>query len=224
MISAMSDAISEFQFFGTAHAKTHGAHSLPSYSSIISITSLPLIPLKNITRGTPNAGFSALASACFTSNASPSVPLCIAAVSVLISTKSAPISSSVRRHSFVSSDVNPTKSVASGPNLASATPPGADSESASMGAKLLSSSIPLAARTPVRDVDERAHRRMRRRFPQSLVVVKFHRVVAVVAVVVAVVIAIVVAAYIPRCVVVSVVRWTLEFFDLFISFESRLAE
>jgi len=65
---------------------------------------------------------------------------------------------------------------------------------------------------------------MRRRFPQSLVVVKFHRVVAVVAVVVAVVIAIVVAAYIPRCVVVSVVRWTLEFFDLFISFESRLAE
>jgi len=64
---------------------------------------------------------------------------------------------------------------------------------------------------------------MRRRFLQSLVVVKFHRVVAV-AVVVVVVIAIVVAAYIPRCVVVSVVRWTLEFFDLFISFESRLAE
>jgi hypothetical protein len=64
---------------------------------------------------------------------------------------------------------------------------------------------------------------MRRRFPQSLVVVKFHRVVAVAVVVVAV--AIVVAAYIPRCVVVvSVVRWTLEFFDLFISFESRLAE
>jgi len=67
---------------------------------------------------------------------------------------------------------------------------------------------------------------MRRRFPQSLVVVKFHRVVVVVvavAVVVAIVV-VVVAAYIPRCVVVSVVRWTLEFFDLFISFESRLAE
>jgi len=66
---------------------------------------------------------------------------------------------------------------------------------------------------------------MRRRFPQSLVVVKFHRVVAVAVVAIVVAIAIVVvAAYIPRCVVVSVVRWTLEFFDLFISFESRLAE
>mmetsp|Transcript_31406 Transcript_31406/g.78016 ORF Transcript_31406/g.78016 Transcript_31406/m.78016 type:complete len:217 (+) Transcript_31406:117-767(+) len=134
-ISSTSSPTLVSQLLGTAHAKMHLSMPVSWNMSMSCRSSPPTMPLKIIMRATPNAGATAAASACSVSIAAPSVPFSIALVQVTNRTNSASISTSSLCHFLVSSGVNPTIRMASGPNLPSATPPGAESESASISRK-----------------------------------------------------------------------------------------
>mmetsp|Transcript_26707 Transcript_26707/g.42785 ORF Transcript_26707/g.42785 Transcript_26707/m.42785 type:complete len:267 (-) Transcript_26707:43-843(-) len=135
LISSIRSDTKLSQLFGTAHAKMDGGRPVSPKWSMSCITSPPTMPLKNIMRSTPNAEVTADASACTVSSAAPSVPPTSPLEHVTRRTASASMASRSARHRRVSSGVNPTSRIASGPNRPSATPPGAASTLASISRK-----------------------------------------------------------------------------------------